>query len=100
MATKKRISKRLQITLSPESHKILCDFKAETGQSASSLIDEIITESTPMLKGLIEAHKRIAEGKKEGIEVFKETLHRAAEDISQVSMDFDKAVAKNSQPTR
>lgn len=90
MASKKRISKRMTITVSPESHKILCDFKEQTGQSASSLINEIIMESAPMLRGLIETHKKLSQGKREGIEDFKQTVYKATEELQQVSLNLNK----------
>lgn len=94
MSDKKRISKRLQITISPESHKILSDYKSETGESASKLIDQIIKDSTPMLKALINAHKAIKDGKLEGVKHIKETLYRASEELSQIAIDFDTKTSK------
>lgn len=94
MSKEKRISKRLQITLSPESYHALSDFKDETGESISGLIDNIIRESIPSLRALVEAHKRIKSGNESGVTKVKEVLHRASEELSQAILDFDKKTSK------
>lgn len=89
MAKEKRISKRMQITLSPSSHKVLTEYKSATGESISALIDQMILEAAPVLYGLVDAHKAISEDKAIALNVFKDALSSAKEGLDQTCLDFD-----------
>ena len=88
-------SKRIALTLPPEIDSLLAEVSALTGTAKTGLITELLRDTVPVMKQVIESIKQAKQGQEKlAIETMAKFLSDASIKLNQAHIDFGGEKAK------
>lgn len=82
-------SKRIALTVQPETKKILDEYAEALGVTTTTAINSVLNETAPVLAELTAALRAAKQAPAAGLRQAKEMLDRAAHDALQTEMPLD-----------
>lgn len=93
---------RFSVPISDELKELLDELSALSGQPRSELAGELLDSTAPVLRDMLEAFRRIAEAKEQGIDAIRDVVNDYAQEslrqIYEVGAEFNAQNGSDSVP--
>lgn len=85
---------RINVTITPELHQALVEFRRASGMSSASLISQLLSETVPVINAMTEAYKVAKKSPQQAAQVMRDLVTNTHVQVAQMQLDMQPKAKK------
>lgn len=85
---------RINVTITPELHQALIEFRRASGMSPASMLSTMLSETVPVIQSMTEAYKLAKKSPQQAAQVMRDLVSNTHVQVAQMQLDMQPKAKK------